>query len=204
MIKEINLCIACLVITFIGVGPTHAAGPEEELSSGPYITHSIEFDRYQEHQVSLSVGEFSPHLHKKIAGITDQIYFECSPARGLVSTGDYSGFSDYIRSAFIEQLQEAERYVSEAPVKLFGELQKVDLHFDSLAGESYSHGTWAIQLTLRSSLGGEGSFTINHSFPIRNRNNYCHEMANHFMTSVQLLMAEILGSEKFGKLLKST
>jgi len=204
MIKKIKLCIAGLAVTLLGFESILAAGPEQELSSGPYVTRVIEPKDYRQRQVNLSVGNFSPGLHKKISGITEQIYFECSPSRGLVSTGGYSGFSDYIRSAFIEQLQDAGSYVAEAPVQLSGELQKVDLYFDSLVGESFSHGAWALQLTLRSSLGGEETFNVNHSYPIRNRNNYCYEMANQFMASVQVLMVEILGSEKFNELIRPT
>jgi hypothetical protein len=80
-------------------------------------------------------------------------------------------------------------------------LEKVELYLDSLEGQPYSNGTWAIQMTLRSSLGSEETFTATHSYPIRNSNNYCEEMANQFMTSVQSLMIEILSSERFDELI---
>ena len=201
MIKNISLGIASLAVSVLSFESTLAVDPDKELSSGPYLTRSIESDSLGERGISLSVGKFSPHLRQRIA---DQIYFECSPTQGLISTGGYSGISDYIRSALIEQLEEADSYLAEAPVQLSGQLQKVDLYFDSLEGESYSHGTWAIQLTLRSSLGSEETFVVNHSYPIRNRNNYCHEMANQFMVSVQSLMMEMLGGERFDALIRPT
>lgn len=201
--KEFVLGIGIVAVSFLSAEVAWAGEPEQELSSGPYITRTLASDYFAEPRTALSIGEFSPRLHTKISGITDQIYFECSPAQGLVSNASYGGFSDYIRGALIEQLQDADRYVAEAPVQLSGELQKVELYFDSLAGESSSRGTWEIQLTLRSSLGGEEAFNVTHSYPIRNPNNYCNEMAGQFMTSVQALMIEILGSERFDKLVET-
>ncbi|MBT8147031.1 MAG: hypothetical protein KJN90_09265 [Gammaproteobacteria bacterium] len=200
--KEFALGIGIVAVSLLSAEAAWAGEPEQELSSGPYISRTLASDYFAEPRTALSIGEFSPRLHTNISGITDQIYFECSPAQGLVSNASYSGFSDYIRSALIEQLQDADRYVAEALVQLSGELQKVELYFDSLVGESLSQGTWEIQLTLRSSLGGEETFTVNHSYPISSRSNYCHEMANQFMISVQSLMVEILGSSRFAALIR--
>lgn len=193
----------CLTLPLAGFEPVLAKGPQQELGSGIYETLVIESVRSQESRTDLSVGEFSPRLHDKVSGITDQIFFECASGTGLIGIGDLAGFSDYIRSAFIEQLQVNGSYVTEAPVRVSGNLQKVDLYFDSLVGESSSQGTWSIQLALRSSLGREESFSINHTYPIQSQSSYCHVMANQFMASVQALMLEIFQSGKFDRLVST-
>lgn len=179
-----------------------AAGPESEFSSGVYVTQPLLPTVPIADSTSLSVGPFAPGQHDSIAGVTEQLFFDCVPGTGLVSLGDLSQFSDYIRSALIEQLAAADIYAAESTVQLTGELQEVELFFDRIAGQRPARGTWQIQLALHSSLGRGEIFAIDYSYPIANHGGYCQEMAGQFMKGVQALMSKILVSEGFAELLR--
>jgi hypothetical protein len=179
-----------------------AAGPGSELSSGVYVTRPLLPSLSSADSNSLSVGVFAPVLHDSLAGVTEQLFFDCVPGTGLVSLGGQSQFADYIRSALIEQLALADIYAAGSAVQLTGELQQVELFLDQVAGQQSARGTWQIQLALQSSLGGGEVFAIDYSYPIANYAKYCEEMASQFMKGVQALMSEILGSEEFAELLR--
>ncbi|MCB1671529.1 MAG: hypothetical protein R3F41_12985 [Gammaproteobacteria bacterium] len=196
-----GLSVAILLAGMSGQNPAIAAGPAE-LSSGRYTVQAMPPRMAGRVTSQLSVGEITPVRPGGISGITDQIFFECLPEQGLVSVGDLSRFSDYIRSALIEQLADSKIYAPDAPVQLSGELKQVDLYYDQVFEQALLSGTWVIRLELQSSLGGSETFSVFYTYPLPERGAFCEEMAARFMNGVQALMQEIIESETLDALLK--
>ena len=137
----------------------------------------MEHGQYLDMPMRLGVDSFQPALPANLAGITEQIEFECRPGTGLSSVGGYAQFSDYLGNALITQLSAIDSYAEHAAVTLSGTLSRVEMYHDRTAGEPTLGGTWSIALELRPSLGAARVFAIEHRRPIFPGNAYCQAIS---------------------------
>lgn len=175
--------------------------PRQEFYAGRYQAKRMEHGQYLDIPIQPGVGSFEPALPANLAGITEQIVFECPPGTSLSSVGGYAQFSDYLRNALIAQLSAIDSYAEPAAVTLSGMLSRLEMYLDRTVAEPTLGGTWSIALELRSSLGAASVFSIEHTRPIGSGNAYCQAMVDGFMEAVQELLTTTLRSREFRALL---
>jgi hypothetical protein len=108
---------------------------------------------------------------------------------GPIRTADGESFSQYVRAAFLSELQMAEVYSETAPITIGGTLDRIDF---SMSGE------WGFGLTLSSSNGKTLHVEETYQFaPGWSGEGACSLAAQVFMPGVQDLIAKVLRNPAF-------
>ena len=114
---------------------------------------------------------------------------------GPIQTPDKTTFAEYIRQAFIGELQMAEVYSKESLVVIAGNLD--DIHFSSTSGK------WYISLTLMS---GADSLSVQTTYDYSSSlfgETACNQTAQALVPAVQELIKSVITHPGFEELLKA-
>ena len=138
---------------------------------------------------AVNVGQFT-------AAKPDRTEITCR-AVGPTKTPDGESFEEYIRKAFIADLDIAEVYSAAAPVTLTGRLDAIDF------SSGLTDAAWDIALTISSSNGKSLSVDNHYSFA----GNFvgevaCNQTAQALMPAVQDLIGKMITHPDFAALLR--
>lgn len=141
----------------------------------------------------VTVGDFNSKAETPSAS-GDKSSMMCRAA-GPIKTPNGRPYYVYIKDAFVDELQMAKVYKSDAEVKITGTVNRVN--FSSTSGE------WYLGWTLKSSNGKSLSVSNTSSFTTSfNAAVACDEAAKAFSPAVQDLVAKTVNHPKFKTLLK--
>jgi hypothetical protein len=115
---------------------------------------------------------------------------------GPIKTPDGERFSDYVRSAFVSELQMADIYSESAPVTLAGTVDQVDF--------SSTSGSWELAVTISSSNGK--SVRVHETYAFSSSflaDNACLQTAQAFVPAVQDLIAKLVHHPEFNALVSA-
>lgn len=140
----------------------------------------------------IGVGEFTSTVKNKKTGL-DQTEIMCR-AVGPIRTPDGESFSNYIRSAMVDELKNAEIYAPSALTVISGNLDVIDF--------SSGVGSWTMVLTLKSSNGKTLAVDEKYDFKISYYGQTaCYLTAEAFVPAVQQLLGKAILSAKFNDLI---
>ncbi len=112
---------------------------------------------------------------------------------GYVKTPDGEPFAEYVRNAFVAELETADLYSKTAPVTLTGRLDHVD--FSSFNGE------WSLGLTVMSSNGARLHVDEKYDYPqFFLADSACAQTTVAFQAVVQDLIGKVIRDPRFGAL----
>ena len=115
-------------------------------------------------------------------------------AVGPIKTPDGQTFENFIRKAFVDELNIAEVYSPSSKIILTGNLDAIDF--------SSTSGTWNIALTIKSSNGDSLSVSENYSYATSYYGETaCNQTAQALMPAVQDLIGKIVRNVEFKNLI---
>lgn len=115
-------------------------------------------------------------------------------AVGPIKTPDGNTFEEYIRKALIDQLKLAQMYLSDASIRIRGNVDKVNF--------SSHEGVWYLQVTISDSKGK--SFVVSENYDYKSSyygETACNQTAQAFMPAVQNLVVKIVSDSAFKEMI---
>jgi hypothetical protein len=171
--------IICLIFVFVDVGCSGYAVSKYGVS----VENVIALKKWSASKIS--VARFT-------ATGKSTAEFSCRLV-GPVATPDQKPFEEYIRNALIDELRVAEFYAETGPVRLTGNLDKIDF--------SSGEGTWTLGLSVKSSNGHSVTVSIVHKYDSAfSGEKACALSAQAFAPAVQALIGALVANPGFGAL----
>ncbi len=134
-----------------------------------------------------SVGEFTSSIPSKSEIMCRGV--------GPIKTPDGENFEQFVRKAFIDELQMAEVYFKDGAIILTGNLNSIDFSSNS--------GNWDISLSVTSSNGKSLDVSENYSYDTSfYGETACNQTAHALMPAVQNLISKLINHDSFASLIE--